>query len=134
MGKINKFISVFIVILGFFIIASYTKLYVQTTPPYVGLGRFEKNYIAVPSHKPANTMVSYKGETGKTALDILIFREKARVEQDNSGMVSAINGRKADTSKKEFWAFYVNGKMSTVGAQEYMSKESDTIVWKIETY
>lgn len=76
--------------------------------------------------------VSYKGKTGKNALQLL--KEKATVEQDSSGLVVAINGRSANLSKNEYWAFYVNGKLSTVGPAEYQTKDEDSIEWKIENF
>lgn len=51
-----------------------------------------------------------------------------------NAFVTEINGRKADDSKKEFWAFYINGKQAEVGAGSYVIKNSDTIEWKIKTY
>lgn len=76
--------------------------------------------------------LTYRGETGKDALTIL--KEKATVEQSTSGLVTSINGRKAQDSKHEYWAFYINGKLADVGPAAYETKPSDTILWKIETY
>lgn len=75
---------------------------------------------------------SYKGEQGKDALTIL--KQKFSVSQNNSGMVSAISGKKADAGKREYWAFYVNGKMANVGPADYKTRNSDLIEWKIEKY
>ena len=72
---------------------------------------------------------SYKGEVGKDALTLL--KEKALVFQDSSGLVIEINGRKTDT-KKEFWAFYVNGKFAQVGPADYQTKNTDLIEWRVE--
>ncbi len=84
-------------------------------------------------HKQVNNDVFiYSGEDGKDALRIL--QEKTKVEQEKSGLVSSINGRKADPKKKEFWAFYVNGKFAQVGPAEYQTKDTDRIEWKIEHY
>lgn len=80
----------------------------------------------------ANTTLIYKGEEGKDALTIL--KEKAKVEQEASGLVVSIDGRKADDKKREYWGFYVNGEMASVGPAEYQTKDSDTIMWKIEKY
>lgn len=87
--------------------------------------------IAPTAAVAANTF-SYTGEDGKDALAIL--QEKTTIEQDKSGLVTAINGRKADAKKKEFWAFYVNGEMAPVGPKEYVTKNGDKIEWKIDTY
>ena len=72
---------------------------------------------------------------GKTALDLT--KEKADVvtkgEKENAYIIG-INGIGAQNSKKEFWAFYINGKLATVGAGSYKLKEGDKIEWKIEKY
>lgn len=75
---------------------------------------------------------SYTGKTGKNALTLL--QEKTSIEQAKSGLVIMINKRKADDTKREFWAFYVNGEMSHVGPKEYQTKSTDKILWKIEKY
>jgi hypothetical protein len=72
---------------------------------------------------------------GKTALDLI--KEKTKVVIKGEGVnayVIEINGRLAEDSKKEFWAFYVNGKQAEVGVGSYKLKEGDRIEWKIETY
>lgn len=76
--------------------------------------------------------LSYRGINGNDAL--MLLRRYARIEQDHSGMVSVINGRKADAGKHEYWAFFVNEKMAQVGPADYKTKNSDLIEWKIEHY
>ena len=76
--------------------------------------------------------ISYVGITGKTALDLLDTR--AAVVQAASGLVISINGRKADNSQHEYWAFYINGKVAERGPKEYITKDGDKIEWKIEKY
>lgn len=80
------------------------------------------------------SQVIYPGKNGKTAQDLLIASTKGKVTFDQSGMVSGINNRVADPQKHEYWAFYVNGKMSNVGASSYVTKDTDKIEWKIEKY
>ena len=84
---------------------------------------------ATVSHAHDNTL-SYKGQTGKDALTLL--KEKATVGQDHSGMVNSING--ITPTGHHYWAFYVNGKMASVGPADYQTKNGDTIEWKIEKY
>lgn len=81
--------------------------------------------------KSADTF-TYEGIDETDALSAL--KDRADISLDTSGMVSMINGRKADPAKKEFWAFYVNGEMASVGPADYKTKTGDTIEWKIETY
>jgi hypothetical protein len=75
---------------------------------------------------------TYSGQAGVDALALL--KSKTAVEQATSGLVTSINGRKADASKREFWSFYVNGAMAPVGPEEYITQSNDQIEWKVETY
>ncbi len=85
-----------------------------------------------PSAVVINNYFSYKGETGKNALEIL--KQKTSVEESTSGLVVSINNRKADDSKHEFWGFFVSGKMAEVGPADYQTKKGDQIEWKIQKY
>jgi hypothetical protein len=74
-------------------------------------------------------------ETGKTALDLLHKTTTIQTEgEGKNAFVVEINGRKADQQKREFWAFYVNGKQAELGAGSYIIKNNDAIEWKIENY
>lgn len=78
---------------------------------------------------------SYKIDNGKTALDLL--KKTTNIETKGEGLnayVIKIKGIEAKSDAKEYWAFYVNGKASTVGAGSYKLKSGDKIEWKIETY
>ena len=75
---------------------------------------------------------SYKGENGKNALEIL--KGKTKIEQNPSGLVVSISGRMAYSANKEYWSFYVNGKMAQVGPADYNTKNGDLIEWRIEKY
>jgi len=74
-------------------------------------------------------------QEGKTALDLLMQSHKTVTKgEGKNAFVTAIDGKIADDSKKEFWAFYLNGKQAEVGAGSYILKPNDKIEWKIETY
>ncbi len=76
--------------------------------------------------------IKYEGEEGRTALEIL--KEKYQVQTKSfSGVgeyVESINSVKPDN--KHFWAFYVNGKFSNLGAGDYKTKNGDQVEWKLE--
>ena len=81
------------------------------------------------------TDVTYKGKEGVTALALL--EQAAKTEMNGTGemaYITGINGVTADSAKKEYWAFNVNGVAATVGAGSYITKDSDTITWKLSTY
>ena len=89
------------------------------------------------AHTPATlqqqaSYFSYSGKNGQNALTLL--KENAAVTQDNSGLVVSINNRKADNTKHEYWAFYVNGKLANVGPADYITGNNDKVEWKIEKY
>ena len=118
-------VAVFLVIGGISVLKPSPLQHLENvaTP---GAGLFEE--------EEAYTLV-YKGEDGKTALEIL--QEAATVEVKGRGenaFVVAINGRKADERRREYWSFWVNKEMAQVGAGSYKTKSGDTIEWKIDTY
>ena len=80
---------------------------------------------------PAQT-VSYEGTEGKTALQGLkdLYTVQTKEYLGIGEFVESISGIKPDS--KHFWAFYVNGQQSQVGASSYQMKSGDKIEWKLE--
>lgn len=98
-------------------------------------------FVTHPHFTPLKTVISqihqansfsYQGQDNKDALSLL--KAKAVVGQNASGLVISINGREANATKHEYWAFYVNGKLAGVGPADYQTHKSDMILWKIATY
>ncbi len=82
-----------------------------------------------------NQYLGLMTKKGNTALELTQERMAVDVRSEGkSAYVTGINGRKADGKKKEYWAFYINGKPATVGAGSYILKQGDKIEWKIEKY
>jgi len=82
-----------------------------------------------------NNQITYKGKNNKTALSLL--QGITKVSMSGTGemaYVTGISGVNADSSKNQFWAFNVNGKEATVGAGSYITKDTDTITWKLSTF
>lgn len=74
-------------------------------------------------------------EAGQTALDLIQKTAEVKVKgEGKNAFVTAINNVEAQEAKKQFWAFYVNGKPAEVGAGSYVLKNGDIIEWKLETY
>lgn len=99
---------------------------------YFGLGKFGDS-VKTGTVTQQSTDISYQGQEGRTALELL--KEKHKVETksfDFGEMVVGIDGRVA--TDNEFWAFYINGNPAQVGAGDYQTKDSDSITWKLETY
>lgn len=77
-----------------------------------------------------------ENSVGKTALEITKLATSA-VKMTGEGanaFITAINGREASSTKKEYWKLVINGKDSEVGAGSYTVKEKDKISWEIATY
>ena len=82
-----------------------------------------------------SNFVKYSIAPGKSALDLT--KEGAAIITKGGGAnayITGINGQVALDSKKEYWAFYINGKLADVGAGSYILKGGDKIEWKIEKY
>ena len=77
-------------------------------------------------------LFNFYADEGKNALDLL--KSGHTIETKTfSGIgeyVTTIDGKKEDS--KHFWALYVNGKQSQVGASDYKVKAGDKIEWKFE--
>lgn len=72
---------------------------------------------------------------GQTAL--AATQAKFKVITSGTGVnafISSINGRVADSKKREFWQFDVNGVEAQVGAGSYIIQKGDLISWHIATY
>lgn len=77
-------------------------------------------------------LITYQGQDGKTALEILKTKATIETKQSSFGeYVDKINDIKGGTDNK-YWIFYVNGKMAEIGAQDYITKATDVIEWKFE--
>lgn len=80
----------------------------------------------------SNLNDSYGVVEGFSAIALLKMAHKTDI-QSYSGigeMVLSIDGIKPDS--RHFWAFYVNGKSSNVGASSYKLQPNDKIEWKLE--
>lgn len=77
-------------------------------------------------------IVTYQGEEGITALTTLESMTSVNSQDSSYGkFVTGVNGVEADSSS-EYWAFYVNGKLSDEGAGTYSAKANDKLEWRLE--
>ena len=71
--------------------------------------------------------------TGKDNIDALtLLKEGRSVDASAEGFVNSINGVKP--AEKQYWAFYINGDLSMTGAKETITKNGDSIEWKLVGY
>jgi predicted Holliday junction resolvase-like endonuclease len=78
-----------------------------------------------------------KQNIDKNTTALSLTKEKAVIKTKGEGVnayITAINGKVAEDLKKEFWAFYINGKMAEVGAGSYQLKAGDKIEWRLANY
>ncbi|MFI9487953.1 DUF4430 domain-containing protein [Promicromonospora sp. NPDC052451] len=88
------------------------------------------------SQKPGADTFSYPGRTGSTALELLLEADPSAelTGEGENAFVTAIGGRAADDSKKEFWSLSVDGVPAQVGAGTLQTEDGQEITWTIETY
>lgn len=79
------------------------------------------------------TEISYEAKPSMTSLQQLRDEVKdVTVTSSKYGeYVAAIEGHKGGDEGK-YWSFYVDGKMSDVGAGSYVQKGGEKIVWKFQ--
>ena len=102
-----------------------------------GLGlRYQLRQTSQPAKSPASqtvptTQLSYRGQDGKNALELLKTKAKVRLKSSSLGdYVVAINGN--DGGGKKYWIYYINGKEAAVVATSYVTKNTDNIIWKLQ--
>ena len=79
-----------------------------------------------------SSSISYQGMDGRNALDLLKVFHRVDTKDTSFGpMVVGIDGLEPDSS--HYWAFYINGKMADVGAAQYITKNGDTLEWRLES-
>ena len=101
------------------------------------IGKIKASVLINPGEKQSQLLSAQEAaiEEGKTALDLT--KQVAKVETKGEGQnafVNSINGKAANSVKKEFWELLVNGKPAEVGAGSYKIKNGDKIEWRISTY
>ena len=90
---------------------------------------------AEPSAQPelGRTEIAYTAQPGITSLEQLLDEvQDVAVEESQYGkFVDAIEGHQNGTDGK-YWSFYVNDEMAQVGADTYIQKEGDRVLWKFQ--
>ncbi len=80
------------------------------------------------------TELSYAGEEGRTALELLLEADpSATVEgEGENAFVTGVGGVEAGES--EFWALYVDGEPAQVGAGSLVTEDGQEITWRLEAF
>lgn len=92
----------------------------------------QNTQVTQTQEKKQQDIISYQGDDGRTALDILkaSYNVETKTYDGIGEMVTGINGVTPDS--KHFWAFYVNGEQAQVGAGQYVTKSGDKVSWKLD--
>lgn len=79
------------------------------------------------------TEVSYVAKPGISSLDQLktVARSLATQHSDYGEYVDAMEGHKGGDAGN-YWSFYIDGELSSVGADSYIQKGGEKIVWKFQ--
>lgn len=79
-----------------------------------------------------NGTVAEKGAVavaGTTAFELIAKNFDVKYESYSIGkMITCINGVCGDKAKNEYWFFYINGQLASVGTDGYRVKDKDAIL------
>jgi predicted negative regulator of RcsB-dependent stress response len=122
-------------IFGFKYFSKMTSEASTTASPQVMVDAMTVYQQIDPTGKAAENFHTITLQKNRTALDLLSKTHQIKTNgEGKNAFVNVIDNTAADTTKHEFWAFYVNGKQAQAGAGSYTLKPNDKILWKIETY
>lgn len=94
------------------------------------LGRVVSSQVEI-AYKDNGRIVSYTGVEGKSALELLKSSAAIKTEESSMGeFVTTING--VEQTNTEYWVMYVNGSRSQTNAANYVTKDDDTIEWRLQ--
>jgi len=86
---------------------------------------------AITAKPAATTKLTYQGQDGKTALELLKQHAKVQTKISDLGeFVTSINGN--DGGGKKYWLYYVNGKEAEVGSGTYVTHNGEIIQWRLK--
>lgn len=76
------------------------------------------------------------GETIEVEEDVLvsIATEEAFEVESSGGFISVISGIEQSPDENIWWVFEINDEMVSVGAEEAVLKDGDTLVWKLVAF
>ncbi|PIS06705.1 hypothetical protein COT79_03170 [Candidatus Berkelbacteria bacterium CG10_big_fil_rev_8_21_14_0_10_43_14] len=121
-SKRSPFVSVIIVLIAIGMIAMYSSFLTGSSSSQPTQDQSQV--------QPTQQNISYQGKDGVDAMTLL--KETHSVDASDQGFVNAIDGVKP--AEKQFWSLYVNGKPSDLGAKDTITKSTDSIEWKLDSF
>jgi len=81
-----------------------------------------------------NGIVTYPGETGKTALEILESICKIETKASSEGTIITVTAiDDVIATSPAYWAFYINDTPALVSPNNYPTQPTDAIKWQLES-
>jgi hypothetical protein len=77
--------------------------------------------------------ISYDGQDGKNALELLKVDHKVETQDSSLGSFVTSIDDTANTDNS-YWMFYVNGELASSGADSYVTKNGEKIEWRLEQF
>jgi hypothetical protein len=75
-------------------------------------------------------VITYAGEDGKTALELLKAHAQVRTAASQLGqLVEEINGVRSGDG--HYLIYFINGAMAKTGADQYVTRRGDKVEWKL---
>ena len=112
-----------------------TAKHLRNLSKLVAIGTFTKEYTFIVRDTDNTFNNEYKFETDESSLG-KDLDNRGIIETDDSGttrFVTAVDGKKADSSKQEWWNLKVNGENSVTGVDDTIINNGDKIEFVLTT-
>ena len=99
---------------------------------WVSQKQAEKSIAGTFNFQPVvEKVISYEGQDGKTALELLKEGRDVKTEESSIGVfVTGIDD--TENTNEKFWMFYVDDQLAPLGADQYKTKAGEKIEWRFE--
>ncbi len=76
--------------------------------------------------------ISYEGQNDRTALELLQEEYKVEIQDSSIGVFVTSIDQTANEDNK-YWMFYVDGRLASLGADQYKTQDGENIEWRYES-
>lgn len=136
-------ISFIIIVFGIFAFVLINKAKESETPNFIS-GEIPNYNVEVVVQNPVTNEVKSFDHTAQSGESLFVFMkslvdqnvgfEFTYSESEYGVLVTGMDGYEADSSKSEFWKFFINSIPSEVGVKDYILNGGDVIRWEIDYF
>ncbi len=123
----GNFIAIAIVAAIIIIVGSLLGNYVLEKESQKGVAGTEVLFQPV-----VEKTISYEGQNDRTALELLQEEYKVEIQDSSIGVFVTSIDQTANEDNK-YWMFYVDGRLASLGADQYKTQDGENIEWRYES-